>query len=141
MNLFSRLRTAFQAVGVGLFIIGIATTGFAAYGEIQSTPYMIQVDQITSETTEPTVSYSELTNAEKEVFDRIKNGGAAPVKGFTLITFVNNAVQYQDKIYTFQIWYDPATLTMLPFGLGIIMAVLGGSLFFFMPFITERTCK
>ena len=99
---------------------------------------MIQIDQITSETTEPTVSYSELTNAEKEVFDRVKNGGAAPVKDFTLITFANNAVQYRDQIYMFQIWYDPATLTILPFVLGIIMAVLGGVLFFLPPFITER---
>jgi len=130
MSSSPRPRSILQAVGVGLFIIGIAVTGSAAYGELQSTPYLIQVDQTASDTDEPTVSYSGLTDREKEVFDRIKNGGAAPVKKFTLTTFANNAVQYQEEVYTFKITYDPATLTMIWFGLGVIVSIIGGVLFF-----------
>lgn len=138
MNFFSQLGHVLQAVGIGLFIIGIATTGFSAYGEIQSTPYMVQVDQVISDTNEPTVSYSDLTPTEKAVFDRVKDGGAAPVEETTLSTFANNAVQYQNKVYTFEMTYDPATVTMLSFGLGIVVAVLGGVLFFLASLIAKR---
>jgi len=137
MNLSPSLRSILQAVGIGLFIIGTAVTGSAAYGELQSTPYLIQVDQTVSDTDESVVSYSGLTDAEKKVFDRIKNGGAAPVKDFTLTTFANNAVQYQEEVYTFRITYDPVTLTVLRFGLGSILSVIGGGVFFFSSFITE----
>lgn len=141
MSVSPRLRPTLQAAGIGLFIIGIAITGFAAYGEIQSTPYMIQVDQSVSDTNEPTVSYSDLTSAEKEIFDRVKDGGAAPVEDTTLSTFANNAVQYQGTVYSFEMTYDPATLTILPFGLGIIVAAIGGVLFFLTPFITRRSLQ
>lgn len=138
MNRFLRLRPTLQAVGIGLFIIGIAITGFAAYGEIQSTPYMVQVDDAVSDTGEPTVSYSNLTPSEKTIFDRIKDGGAAPVEDATLSTFADNAVRYQGETYSFETIYDPATVTMLPFGLGIIVAVAGGALFFLTPLVAAR---
>ncbi|WP_336330786.1 hypothetical protein [Haloarcula sp. CGMCC 1.2071] len=134
-----RLHPTLQAAGIGLFIIGIATTGFAAYSEIQSTPYMVQIDQSVPDTNEPTVPYSDLTSAEKEVFDRVNDGGAAPVEDATLSTFANNAVQYQGSVYSFEMTYDPATLTILPFGLGITVAAVGGVLFFLTPFITGRS--
>jgi hypothetical protein len=135
MRLSPRFHTPLQAVGVGLFIIGIGITGSAAYSEIQSTPYQIQVDQTVADTNETIVSYSGLTDGEKEVFNRIQDGGAAPVKDCTLTTFANNAVQYQDRVYTFQMTYDPVTLTVLPFGLGITLSIAGGVLFFLIPFI------
>ncbi|MEZ3172543.1 hypothetical protein ABNG03_18305 [Halorubrum sp. RMP-47] len=94
MNITPRLRSTLQAAGIGLFIVRFTITGFAAYGEIQSTPYMVQVDQVQSSTGEPTVSYSSLRPEEKSIFDRIKGGGAAPVEARTLTTFANNAVQY-----------------------------------------------
>ena len=141
MSSSPRPRSILQAVGIGLFIIGIAVTGSAAYGELQSTPYLIQIDQTTSDTDEPTVSYSELTDTEREVFNRIKSGGAAPVKKFTLTTFTNNAVQHQEEVYTFNFTYDPVTLTMIWFGLGVIVSIIGGVLFFFTSFITDRNLR
>ena len=138
MSFPPRLRTALQAMGIGLFIIGIAITGSAAYSEIQSTPYLVQVDKTVSGTDESAVSYSGLTGAEKEVFDRIEDGGAAPAKGFTLTTFTNNAVQYQGEVYTFRVTYDPVTLAIPVFALGVIVSVSGGILFFLISFSTER---
>ncbi|GAA3880614.1 hypothetical protein GCM10022627_37070 [Haloarcula argentinensis] len=124
-------------MGIGLFIIGIAITGSAAYSETQSTSYLVQVDKTVSGTDESVVSYSGLTDTEKEVFDRIKNGGAAPAKDFTLTTFANNAVQYQGEVYTFRVTYDPVTLTIPLFVLGVVVSVSGGVLFFLISFITE----
>lgn len=138
MDVTPQLRPALQAAGIGLFIVGLAITGFAAYGEIQSTPYMVQVDQVESSTGESTISYSGLTSEEQSIFDRVKDGEAAPVEETTLSTFANNAVQYQGEVYTFEMTYDPTTVTMLPFGFGISVAVTGGALFFLAQFITER---
>ena len=138
MSLSPRSSSILQAVGIGLFILGITVTGSAAYGELQSTPYLIQIDQTVSDTNESVVSYSGLTDAEKEVFNRIKNGGAAPVKDFTLTTFANNAVQYGEEMYTFKITYDPITLTVLRFALDGVLSVIGGGVFFFSSFTTEQ---
>lgn len=141
MDVTPHLRPALQAAGIGLFIVGIAITGSAAYGEIQSTPYLVQVDHVESSTGESTTSYSGLMSEEQSIFDRVKDGGAAPVEETTLSTFANNAVEYQGEVYTFALTYDPATLTLLPFGGGILGAVSGGVLFFLAPFITERRCQ
>lgn len=138
MNLPSWFRPVIYAVSIGLFIIGTLTTGFAAYGEIQSTPYMVQVDQVGSSISKSTVAYSSLTSAEKAIFDRVKTGGAAPVGKTSLSTFANNAVQYQGEVYTFEMTYDPATLTLLPFGFGISLSVAGGTLFFLTSFIIRH---
>lgn len=138
MNRSSRVRLALYTISIGMFILGVAMIGFASYSEIQSTPYLVQVEETTTSAGEPTVSYSDLTSSEKTVFDRVKDGGAAPVEDTTLTTFANNAVRYQGEIYTFDITYDPATLTLLPFGLGIIVATVGGALLFLTNFITGR---
>lgn len=141
MDLSPQFRLGLYAASIGLFIIGIAMTGFAAYGEIDSTSYMIQVDQVGTSTDASPVSYSSLTSKEKAVFDRVKGGGAAPVEGTALTTFANHAVQYKGDVYTFEWTYDPTTLTLIPFGFGVSIAIAGGVLFFLTPSIVKRTSK
>jgi hypothetical protein len=55
MSTSPRLRSILQAVGIGLFIIGIEITGSAAYGELKSTLYLIQIDRTASDTNEQVV--------------------------------------------------------------------------------------
>ena len=94
---------------------------------------------MSASTTGSTVSYAGLTPAEKTVFDRVKSGQAAPVKGATLETFANNAVLYQGDVYAFKTTYDPTTLTPLVAGFGIALAVAGGALFFLTRLLDRRS--
>lgn len=138
MNLRSWLRPAVYVSAIGLFVLGLVIIGFAAYSETQSTSYMAQIDQVESSTTGSSIPYSDLSSVEKSVFDRLNTGQSEPVEGTTLTTFANNAVQYQGDVYTFQLVYDPNTLTPLVVGLGITIAVAGGALFFLMQFVGGR---
>ncbi len=138
MNLSPRLRLGLYVVSLGLFLGGIAITGFAAYGEINSTPYMVQVDQVSAATDESPILYSSLSSTEKGVFDRVKDGGAAPAEGRVLTTFADHAVQYKGDVYTFEWTYDPTTLTTIPLVFGISVAVTGGILFALTQFTVKR---
>jgi len=99
---------------------------------------MVQIDHVGSSAIDPTAPYSDLSSSEKAVFDRLTTGQAAPVEGSTLSTFANNAVRYQGDIYTFEMTYDPTTLTPLVIGFGIAIAVAGGALFFSTRYIDGR---
>ncbi|SIR08532.1 hypothetical protein SAMN05421858_1363 [Haladaptatus litoreus] len=135
MNPSTWLRPTLHIVSIGLFVVGIVITGSAAYGEMESTPYMVQIDHDESPTDESTIAYSSLTAPEKAVFDRLKTGQAAPVEDTELKTFANNAVRYQGEIYTFEMTYDPASLSLLTFGFGILLSVAGGAVFFLTQFV------
>ncbi|WP_227357098.1 hypothetical protein [Haladaptatus salinisoli] len=135
----SWLRPAVYVSAIGLFVLGLGITGVAVSGEIDG-DYMVQIDHVSASTTESTVSYADLTSAEKTVFDRVKSGqAAAPVEGATLETFANNAVQYQGDVYTLETVYDPTTLTPLMAGFGIALAVAGGTLFFLRRLLDRRS--
>ncbi len=138
MNPRSWLRPAVYVSAIGLFVLGLAITGSAAYSETDATPYLIQVDQGDASTSASPIAYSDLTSEEKSVFDRLMTGQAAPVEGTTLTTFANYAVQYQGDVYTFEVTYDPTTLSHLVVGFGMALSVAGGALFFLTQFIERR---
>lgn len=134
----SHLRRVLYAVGIGLFVAGIAITGSAAYEEWESTPYLVQVDQIGTTTTESTVEYSALPATERAVFDRVKDGEAAPVGGPALSTFANNAVRYDGEVYSFELTHDPTSLTPLRLGFGLVVSLVGGGSCFLTRFLFVR---
>jgi hypothetical protein len=138
MNLSSRLRLGLYVVSLGLFLGGIAITGFAAYGEVNLTPYMVQVDQVGAVTDESPILYSSLSSAEKALFNRVKDGGAAPAEGRVLTTFADHAVQYKGDVYAFEWTYDPTTLITIPLVFCISVAVTGGVLFALTQFAVKR---
>ncbi|WP_144240038.1 hypothetical protein [Haladaptatus cibarius] len=138
MNLPTWLRPVVYVVSIGLFLAGIVITGSAAYGEMESSPYMVQIDHDGSSTDVSAVAYSSLTASEKAVFDRLKTGQAAPVEDTELTTFANNAVRYDGEIYTFEMTYDPASPSLLAFGFGVLLSVAGGAAFFLTRFVIGR---
>ena len=108
---------------------------------MQSSSYLVQVDHVSSATDEATISYSSLTTSEKATFDRVKDGGSAPIKGTVVSTFANNPVQYHDTVYLFEIVYDPSTVSVIQFCLGVIVATVGGAVFLLTRFIVGRTTR
>lgn len=83
-QLSERLRVYVSAIE--LFALGLAITGFAAYGEAQSMPYMVQISHMESSAPDSPIPYSELSSAEKSVFDRLKTGHSDSNLHFATIT-------------------------------------------------------
>lgn len=131
--------TAVQAVAIGMLLVGIAIASFGIYSGSQSSPYLVQLDNESSSVNE-SVPYENLSPSQKDRFDRIVPdqqgsgvGGAASVGGKSLQFFANNAVEYKDSYYTFEILYEGGEGTIQAlfvagggalFGLGFVVFLL-----------------
>lgn len=121
-----------QVIAIGILLVGVAIMGYGAYSGYQSSPYLVQVDDVASTSVGAPTSYEDLSPSQKEIFDRITtdpegpvDGQAAHVDGNDLMFYANNVVEYQGEYYTFELHHDPGTLTPLVVGIGGTVAGFG----------------
>lgn len=131
-----------QAVAIGILLLGVATVSFAAYSGSQASPYLVQVDNESSVPTDSVASYENLSSSQKAVIDRIIAGqdGAAQIKGGSVGFWANNVVQFQEKYYTFDIYYenDDRYLMTLFLGVGYVITSVGVALFILSHLVFRR---
>ena len=119
-------------IAIGLCVLGVVIAGWAAYTTAQSTPYLVQVNEVATTSSESAMAYHDLSSSQQAIFDRMTTdpagpvtGQAAPVEGTSLAFFANNAVRQQGQYYTFDIVYDPGSPGPLFVGFGVLVALVG----------------
>lgn len=120
-------------IAIGLCVLGVVIAGWAAYTTAQSTPYLVQVDEVATTSSESATAYHDLSSSQQAIFDRMTTdpagpatGQAAHVEDTSLAFFANNAVRYRGEVYTFDIQYDPGSPGPLFVGFGVLVALVGG---------------
>lgn len=136
MTVHSRFGSALQAVAVAIVLVGAVVAGYAAVSASQSTPYMVQSEQVSAPGNERVVAYDHLTANQRRIFERALTG-AAPVEKFDLTVFANSVVEYRGDYYAFALFVDEGGVGALAVAVGVVITTAGAGLFLVGRFIRQ----